>query len=69
MITIDDIEYAEEDLTEESKIRIKRIQELRAQIDSVMVNYEELQAAISHHAGKIKESVQVLKEENGGEPS
>jgi predicted nucleic acid-binding Zn-ribbon protein len=66
MITIDDIEYAEEDLTEESKIRIKRIQELRAQIDSLMINYEELQAAISHHAGKIKESVDAPEGENGG---
>lgn len=57
MITIDDVEYAEEDLTEEAKIRVKRIQELRGQIDALMINYEEIQAAINHHAGKIKEAI------------
>ena len=59
MITIDDVTYAAEDLTEEAKIRVKRIQELRGQIDALMINYEEIQAAISHHAGKIKEVMDV----------
>jgi len=69
MITIDDIEYKEEDLSEDAKVRVKRIQELRGQIDALMINYEEIQSAISHHAGKIKESMEALQEENGSEPS
>jgi len=45
MITIDEVEYAEEDLNEEAKARVERIQEL--------------QAAMSHHAAKIKEALDV----------
>jgi len=69
MITIDDVEYTEEELTEEARGRVERIQDLRRRISALMVEYEELQAAISHHAGKIKESVQPLEEENASEHS
>jgi cell fate (sporulation/competence/biofilm development) regulator YlbF (YheA/YmcA/DUF963 family) len=69
MITIDDVEYTEEELTEEARGRVERIQDLRRRISALMVEYEELQAAISHHAGKIKESVEPLEEENASEHS
>ena len=59
MITIDEVEYAEEDLTEEAVGRVERIQELRRRISTLMVEYEELQAAMSHHAAKIKEALNV----------
>ena len=59
MITIDEVEYAEEDLTEEAVGRVERIQELRRRISTLMVEYEELQAAMSHHAAKIKEALDV----------
>ncbi len=59
MITIDDVEYAEEDLTEEAKARVERIQELQKQVHQTLLNYEELQAAMSHHAAKIKEALNV----------
>lgn len=59
MITIDDVTYAEEDLTEEAMGRVERIQDLRRRINALMIEYEEIQAAISHHAGKIKEVMDV----------
>jgi len=59
MITIDDVEYTEEELTEEARGRVERIQDLRRRISALMVEYEELQAAIIHHAGKIKEVMDV----------
>ena len=59
MITIDDVEYDEEDLTEEAKARVERIQELQKQVHQTLLNYEELQAAMSHHAAKIKEALNV----------
>lgn len=57
MITIDGVEYAEKDLSEEAKVRINRILDLRKEIDRLMLNYDEVQAAISHHQNKIAESV------------
>ena len=59
MITIDGVEYAEEDLSEEAKIRINRILDLRKEIDRLMLNYDEVQAAISNHELKVKATLDV----------
>lgn len=59
MITIDGVEYAEEDLSNEAKIRINRILEIRQEIERLMLKYEELQAAISDHELKVKATLNV----------
>lgn len=59
MITIDGVEYAEEDLSNEAKIRINRILEIRQEIERLVLKYGELQAVISNHELKVKATLDV----------
>lgn len=54
MITIDDIEYTEEDLSEDAKIRAGRIAKLRAEIVELILRQQEAEQCIRFHAQQIK---------------
>ena len=54
MITIDDIEYTEEDLSEDAKIRAGRIAKLRAEIVELILRQQEAEQSIRFHAQQIK---------------
>jgi hypothetical protein len=54
MITIDDIEYTEEDLSEDAKIRAGRIMKLRAEIVELILRQQEAEQSIRFHAQQIK---------------
>jgi peptidoglycan hydrolase CwlO-like protein len=62
MITIDDIEYTEDDLNDVSKAHVNRINELRGQATQLQMQVEELNVLISAYASAIRESVQEVKE-------
>tara|TARA_B100001248_G_scaffold221020_1_gene177069 strand:+ start:232 stop:444 length:213 start_codon:yes stop_codon:yes gene_type:complete len=62
MITIDDIEYKEDDLSEISKIHVKRINDLRTEVVNLQMMLEEKNVLISAYANAIKESVKEVEE-------
>ena len=67
MITIDDVEYTEEDLSEDAKIRAGRIMELRAEIVKLVLAQQEAEQSIRFHAQQIKaemepEEAEIVKE-------
>ncbi len=62
MITIDDVEYKEDDLSEISKIHVKRINELRTEVVNLQMMLEEKNVLISAYANAIKESVKEVEE-------
>ncbi len=67
MITIDDVEYTEESLSEDGKIRAGRIMELRAEIVKLILAQQEAEQSIRFHAQQIKaemepEEAEIVKE-------
>ena len=54
MITIDGIEYTEEDLSADSKIRANRIMELRQEVVRLILAQQEAEQNIRFHAQQIK---------------
>ncbi len=54
MITIDDVEYKEEDLSGDSKIRANRIMELRSEVVRLILAQQEAEQNIRFHAQQIK---------------
>ena len=62
MITIDDVEYKEDDLSEISKIHVKRINDLRTEVVNLQMILEEKNVLISAYANAIKESVKEVEE-------
>ena len=62
MITIDDVTYTEDDLSEISKIHVTRINELRGQATQLQMQIEEMNVLISAYANAIRESVQKVEE-------
>ena len=54
MITIDEIEYTEEDLSEDAKIRAGRIAKLRAEVVELILRQQEAEQSIRFHAQQIK---------------
>ena len=62
MITIDDVTYTEDDLSEISKIHVTRINELRGQATQLQMQIEEMNVLISAYANAIRESVQEVDE-------
>ena len=54
MITIDEIEYTEEDLSEDAKIRAGRIGVLRNEVVELILRQQEAEQSIRFHAQKIK---------------
>ena len=62
MITIDDVEYKEDDLNDVSKIHVKRINDLRTEVVNLQMMLEEKNVLISAYANAIKESVKEVEE-------
>jgi bisphosphoglycerate-dependent phosphoglycerate mutase len=62
MITIDDVEYKEDDLSEISKIHVKRINDLRTEVVNLQMMLEEKNVLISAYANAIKESVKEVED-------
>lgn len=54
MITIDEIEYSEEDLSEDAKIRAGRIVALKNEIVELILRQQEAEQSIRFHAQQIK---------------
>ena len=63
MITINDVTYEEEDLTPEAISNVKRINELRTELNAPQMRASELNVIISAYANAIKASVEVVEEE------
>ena len=63
MITIDDIEYKEDDLSDISKIHVERINELRKESAQIQMMLDEKNVLISAYANAIKQSVQPVEDE------
>ena len=62
MITIDDIEYTDDDLSEISKVHVKRINDLREESAQLGMMLEEKNVLISAYANAIRESVKPVEE-------
>jgi len=63
MITIDDVTYTEDDLSEISQIHVARINQLRKENSELQMMVEEKNVLISAYANAIRESVQQVEEE------
>ena len=62
MITIDDIKYTDDDLSEISKVHVKRINDLREESAQLQMMLEEKNVLISAYANAIRESVKPVEE-------
>ena len=58
MITIDGVEYTEEELSSDSKIRANRIMELRSEVVMLILAQQETEQNIMFHAQQIKEEME-----------
>ena len=58
MITIDGVEYTEEELSSDSKIRANRIMELRSEVVRLILAQQETEQNIMFHAQQIKEEME-----------
>lgn len=63
MITIDGVEYTEEDLSEDAKIRAGRIMEKRAEIVQLILAQQEAEQSIRFHAQQIKAEMEPSEED------
>jgi hypothetical protein len=63
MITIDGVEYTEEELSGDSKIRANRIMELRAEVVKLILAQQEADQNIRFHAQQIKEEMEPSEED------
>ena len=62
MITIDEVTYTEDDLSEINKLHVTRINELRGQATQLQMQIEEMNVLISAYANAIRKSVQEVEE-------
>ena len=62
MITIDEVTYTEDDLSDISKLHVTRINELRGQATQLQMQIEEMNVLISAYANAIRESVKEAEE-------
>ena len=62
MITIDNVEYKEDDLSDISKVHVERINELRKELGSLQMMIDEKNVLISAYANAIKDSVKEVEE-------
>jgi len=67
MITINEITYTEDDLSDISKLHVTRINELRGQATQLQMQIEEMNVLISAYANAIRESVKEVEEDDGQE--
>lgn len=65
MITIDGVEYTEEELSSDSKIRANRIMELRSEVVRLILAQQETEQNIMFHAQQIKEEMESGDSEEG----
>ena len=64
MITINDVTYEESDLTPEAINNVKRVNELRQELNGHQMRSSELNVLISAYANAIKDSVEEESEED-----
>jgi len=62
MITIDDVTYTENDLSELAQWHVKRVNDLREESSQLQMMVEEKNVLISAYANAIKASVEVVEE-------
>ena len=62
MITIDEVTYTEDDLSDISKVHVTRINELRGQATQLQMQIEEMNVLISAYANAIRGAVQEVEE-------
>ena len=62
MITIDEVTYTEDDLSDISKLHVTRINELRGQATQLQMQIEEMNVLISAYANAIRGAVQEVEE-------
>ena len=58
MLTIGDKEYQLEDLNDETRMRLGRVEQLRAELTSTQLRSSELEVLINIYSNTIKESVE-----------
>ena len=63
MITIDDVRYTEDDLSEIAQTQVKRINAIRSEASELKMLLDEKELLISAYAIAIKASVEVAEEE------
>ena len=63
MITIDDVRYTEDDLSEIAQTQVKRINAIRSEASELKMLLDEKEVLISAYANAIKASVDVVEEE------
>ena len=62
MITIDDVTYTENDLSEVAQMHVKRVNDLREESSTLQMMLEEKNVLISAYANAIRESLKEVEE-------
>ena len=62
MITIDDVTYTEDDLSEVAQMHVKRVNDLREESSKLQIMLEEKNVLISAYANAIRESLKEVEE-------
>ena len=62
MITIDDVTYTEDDLSEGAQMHVKRVNDLREESSQLQMMLEEKNVLISAYANAIRESLKEVEE-------
>jgi|TARA_B110000037_G_C16813704_1_gene380775 bisphosphoglycerate-dependent phosphoglycerate mutase len=62
MITIDDVTYTEDDLSEVAQMHVKRVNDLREESAQLGMMLEEKNVLISAYANAIRESLKEVEE-------
>lgn len=62
MITIDDVTYTEDDLSEVAQMHVKRVNDLREESSQLQMMVEEKNVLISAYANAIRESLKEVEE-------
>jgi hypothetical protein len=65
-IVIDDVEYTEDQLTDEQKVLINHVADLDRKIGSARFNLDQLQVGRDAFMGMLKQSLETPKEETEG---
>ena len=63
MITIDGIEYSDEDLTEDGRVRVQHILAQRARRIQIILELQDIDQSIAFHAKQIKEEMEPSEED------
>ena len=62
MITIDDVTYTEDDLSEVAQMHVKRVNDLREESSKLQMMLEEKNVLISAYANAIRESLKEVED-------